>query len=104
MSRELVSESHQHVFGVVEQVLVGTDVGHELRESVQVLVLGLLCRARVDARRRTPGSRTTTSPGDSFGSGSYWICSPWATVGSDLGSLGHDTALGVSSGFAETSA
>lgn len=49
--RKLRAKSHDHVFRVVtKHGLTGTDLGwHELREGIEVLVLCLLSRTRVDA-------------------------------------------------------
>ena len=98
---ELVSESHEHIFRVVEHMRTSGDLrGYELGKPVEVLVLRLLGRTRVNARRGTSRPGTAAGPGDSFRAGSHWISRTWSAVGSNLGRLGHNAALGVSSGFA----
>ena len=51
LMRKLVAKTHDHVFGVVAEHALGIgDLGrHELRECIDMLVLGLLRRTRMDA-------------------------------------------------------
>jgi len=61
---ELMSKAHDHIFRVVSKKGLGLACAdlrrQKLREPIDMLVLGLLGRARMDASSRSPGPGATT--------------------------------------------
>jgi hypothetical protein len=92
--RQLVAKSHQHIFRVgTEDMLATPDLGgHELRECIEMLILCLLCCARMDASSRTSRARSTSSSRNGFRSGAHGVGRPWTAMRAHLLSRLRDDA------------